>query len=298
MKANEFRQLWQLTGIRPVAAVDGTPEMTLDQEEWQALVTAWDGLPGQGSIDQTVAALRRQHWQRVLPPVLVRDEEAGPIDVTLHLPKDMLDQPLHWQLSEENGAASEGTVQPAELEKLEETRLEGERFVALRLLLEPGLPTGYHRLRVRHADGTPPNTGGECMLIVTPSSCYTPPGLHKEARIWGLSVDLTAIRCRRNWGRGDLTDLLTLLSWAAENGAGTVAVSSLLAGPASEEGQVSPGLPSDRCFPDPLFLDLEAISDFHESEEARALVTSPSFQVRLALVRDTATFSIPIPPTL
>ncbi len=288
MKANEFRQLWQLTGIRPVATADGTPETTLDKEEWQALVTAWDGLSGQGSIDQTVAALRRQHWQRVLPPVLVRDEEAGPIAVTLHLPKDMFDQPLHWQLNEENGAVREGTVQPVELEILEEARLEGEWYVALRLLLEPGLPTGYHRLWVRHADGAVPNTGGECVLIVTPSSCYTPPGLHNEARIWGLSVDLAAIRCRRNWGRGDLTDLLALLSWAADNGAGTVAVSSLLAGLASEEGHVSPDLPSDRCFPDPLFLDLEAIADFHESEEARTLVRSPSFQVRLALVRDTA----------
>jgi (1->4)-alpha-D-glucan 1-alpha-D-glucosylmutase len=288
MPNNELRHLWQLTGIRPVVTVDGTPETALNQEEWQALMTAWDDLPGQGSIEQAVAALRRQHWQRILPPVLVRDEEAGPIAVTLHLPKDILDQPLHWQLNEENGAVWQGTVQPVELEVLEGARLEGKHYVALRLPVEPRLPTGYHRLRVRHADDDATNTGGECVLIVTPSSCYTPPGLHNEARIWGLSVDLAAIRCRRNWGRGDLTDLLTLLSWAAENGAGTVAVSSLLTGPASEKEHISPGLPSDRCFPDPLFLDLEAIADFHESEEARVLVRSPAFQVRLALVRDTA----------
>ena len=288
MPVNELRHLWQLTDIRPVATADGTPETTLDKEAWQALLSAWDGLSGQGSLDQAVAELRRQHWQRMLPPVLVRDAEAGPLAVTLHLPKDLLDQPLHWQLNEENGAVREGTVQPVELEIVEGVRLEGEQYVALRLPLEPRLPTGYHRLRVRLADSAVPNTGGECVLIVTPSSCYTPPGLHGEARIWGLAVDLAAIRSRRNWGRGDLTDLLTLLSWAAENGAGTVAVSSLLAVPVSAEGRVYPGLPFDRCFPDPLFLDLEAIADFHESEEAHALFASPPFQVRLALVRDTA----------
>lgn len=288
MPVNELRQLWQLAAIRPVAAADTPQESTLNQEEWQALVNAWDASPDQGSIDQAIATLRRLHWQRLVPPVLVWDEKTGPIEVRLHLARALLDQPLHWQLDEENGAVWQGTLQPAELEILEEARLEGERYVALRLPLQPELPTGYHRLRVRFADSTEPDSGGECVLIITPSACYTPPGLHEETRIWGLSVDLAAIRCRRNWGRGDLTDLLTLLGWAAENGAGTVTVAALLAAPPSEGGQIFPNLPSDRCFPDPLFLDLEAIADFHESEEARALVASPAFQVRLAVVRDAA----------
>jgi (1->4)-alpha-D-glucan 1-alpha-D-glucosylmutase len=47
-----------------------------------------------------------------------------------------------------------------------------------------------------------------------------------------------------------------------------------------------PDLPSSRHFLDPLYLDLEAVADFDENGQVRALTNDPAFQVRLAGLRE------------
>jgi 4-alpha-glucanotransferase len=254
MEAGEFRQLCQLTGIRPVAPAGVDVAATLSGEDRRAFFAAWDGIPPQGSIAGTIADLKRQHWQRVLPPVLVIAEGTNPMTVVLHLPAAMLAHPLHWQLMEENEGCREGTVLPTELEVVEEGEVERERYTALRLPLQLEPAAGYHRLTATGSDGGKLQVGGECVLIVTPPTCYTPSGLLKDAKIWGMSCDLATIRSRRNWGCGDLTDLLTLLNWAADNGAATVAVSSLLCRHMPEEVQFPRPCRPTAVSPTPSFL--------------------------------------------
>ena len=142
MQAGEFRQLCQLTGIGLVAPAGGDGEATLSREDRRAFFAAWECIPSQGSIAQAIAILRRQHWQQVLPPVLVMGEGTDPMAVVLHLPEAMLAHPLHWQLIEENGVGREGTVLPTELEVLEEVEVERERYATLRLPLNTGRRRG------------------------------------------------------------------------------------------------------------------------------------------------------------
>ena len=144
--------------------------------------------------------------------MLVVDESSSPLLFEVRLPDQALSQPLQWQLTEENGSHREGQVRPADLALAGEEDIDGERFVMLQLNLDLHPPVGYHRLTVEGADGKGAMLTGQCTLIITPQRCYVPPGLLQEARIWGISCHLEAIRSRRNWGIGDLTDLQNIMS--------------------------------------------------------------------------------------
>src|SRR5438309_4607687 len=88
--------------------------------------------------------------------------------------------------------------------------------------LPPDLPPGYHDLR-------PLDGGPTTRLVVTPGRCHLPPDL----RTWGWAVQLYAARSQASWGIGDLADLRRLQRWAADAGAGVLAVNPLhAAGPA------------------------------------------------------------------
>ncbi len=289
MENKNFQRFCIVAGIRLIAPEGSESGIPLTEEQQRDLLAAWGIVPAENlSLEQALAAWLHDYRNQVLPPVLVREEGSSPLSIALRLPDDQFARPLHWELIEENGTYREGTLIPADLQPLEETELEADNNAALRLPIESGLPIGYHRLKVSPGEDAAQGISCECSLIITPSCCYTPPGLLKEARIWGFSLHLDRVRSRRNWGCGDLTDLRNILTWAAESGAGTVALSSLLSRSSSENNGF-PELPSSLCFPDPLFLDLEAVADFQESEEARSLVGNPAFQVRLAYLHGAET---------
>src|SRR5439155_20106206 len=64
---------------------------------------------------------------------------------------------------------------------------------------------------------------------------------------------------RASWGIGDVSDLRRLQRWAADAGAGVLALNPLHApGPASPQ-QPSPYYPSSRCFRSPLYLRVEEV---------------------------------------
>ena len=274
-------------GLRTATVIDSAGSRPLTPAEQLELLTAFALVPTDtDSLETAVGLLRQRQAAQVLPPVLVAAEGAAAITVPLRWPAHLAEEQVHWQIFVEQGGTREGSLRPVELDPLPGVD-EGEE-APLGLVLEPGLEPGYHRLEVRAAGGDSEPIQADCTLIVVPPECFTPPGLEQDGRVWGLGCDLAAVRSRRNWGCGDLSDLLTLLDWAAQTGAGTVALRPLHRPQSGTDGPEQPLLPSDPAFPDPLFLDLEAIADFQESEQARNLVASPAFQVRLAQLRDTA----------
>jgi (1->4)-alpha-D-glucan 1-alpha-D-glucosylmutase len=290
MKKNKLEQFCYLSGIDCIVPDGGDPGKQITEERQQTFLAAL-GLPDTDAAhcEQALNQLHRDHWLLVINPVLVAVEATGPLYFELRLPETMLQYPLHWHFTEENGTSHEGEILPNALKKMAEAHCDGVRYVSLRLPLTPQdytPPLGYHHLWVTCTDGADTSLSGQCQLILTPQQGYTPPGLLQEARIWGVSCHLDTIRSRRNWGIGDLTDLHHILRWAAENGAATVAVSPLLSRRLPRQDGLYPALPSSRCFLDPLFLDLEAVADFRESEDLRALVQDPAFQVRIAKLRD------------
>ena len=233
-------------------------------------------------VDDSIRAAELDVWRAVLPPAIVVREEAAPWKLRLNLPVAAANWPLSWRLTQEKGARREGAFYPASIEVAASAELDGERFVARDFTLPVAASCGYHHLAIVH-DGA---VLGEASFIVVPDRSFRPPAVEGKGRVWGAAVQLYAVRSERNWGIGDFTDLVTLLGQWGARGAGVVGVNPLHALFPHNPEHASPYSPSSRCFVNVLYLDVEAIADFAECEEARTLVRAPEFQSRLKALRD------------
>ncbi|MCW7540610.1 malto-oligosyltrehalose synthase [Aquabacterium sp. A7-Y] len=204
----------------------------------------------------------------LLPPVLVLLQGNGQ-RLELHLPEG---RRLAWQLEAENGE-----------------RLQGELDRQSWLRLPEGLPLGYHELRLSQ-DGEPL---ARTTVIVCPERCWRPPAIEAGERLWGLCVQLYALRSSRNWGIGDFSDLQQLLQTAAALGASFVGLNPLHALFLHAPHQASPYSPSNRCLLNVLYLDVEAIDGYAECEAAARHVQSQAFQQRLQALRESPLVDYP-----
>ncbi|MDO8878931.1 MAG: 4-alpha-glucanotransferase [Pseudolabrys sp.] len=87
-------------------------------------------------------------------------------------------------------------------------------------------------------------------------------------RVWGLAVQLYALRSCRNWGHGDFGDLNRLMTLAAARGASAVGLNPLHALFPDRAGQASPYAPNSRLFLNVLYIDVAAIPEFPGVEAA------------------------------
>jgi 4-alpha-glucanotransferase len=84
-----------------------------------------------------------------------------------------------------------------------------------------------------------------------------------NARAWGFTVQLYALRSRASWGHGDLRDLADLAGWSARDlGAGFVQCSPLHAAEPLPPVSASPYLPMSRRFTSPLYLRVEDVPEY------------------------------------
>src|SRR5262249_10109834 len=87
-------------------------------------------------------------------------------------------------------------------------------------------------------------------------------------------------------GIGDFTDLAELARIAARHGASLVGLNPLHARHLARPREASPYSPSSRLFIDPLAIDIEAVPDFAQMGEARALARDPAFRAGIDAARD------------
>jgi 4-alpha-glucanotransferase len=69
------------------------------------------------------------------------------------------------------------------------------------------LAPGYYTLKVTVAGRTASSS-----LVVSPDLCYEPPAIVAGKRLWGVAVQLYAVRSRGNWGIGNSAELAQSLS--------------------------------------------------------------------------------------
>ena len=144
-------------------------------------------------------------------------------------------------------------------------------------------PLGYHRLRatVRGAFG---ERAAEQALAAVPPRCADPALVLGGGRAAGLTASLYAVRSRRNWGAGDLTDLRGLVGLAAGRGAAFVGVNPLHALRTLGD-EPSPYSPVSRRYRHLLYLDVEAVPEAADDPVARALLADPALGAELARLR-------------
>jgi (1->4)-alpha-D-glucan 1-alpha-D-glucosylmutase len=270
--------LARLHGIAPAYRDAQGHERVAPEATLRALLATMGIAAGtETDVELALAARAAGRWQPAVAPVVVVRQGVSP-SIRVNHPA-----PLSWRLIEEGGATHDGRVAPAVLDDKAATDVADGMLEACEFLLPLGLPLGYHRLLLLAGE----TLLGETRLIVTPERCYRPPSLDNDGRRWGLAIQLYALRSERNWGIGDFTDLATIGVQSATSGASILGVNPLHALFPHKPAHISPYSPSSRLFLNVLYLDVEAIADFHECEEARALVTSDDFQAALQRLRST-----------
>jgi 4-alpha-glucanotransferase len=116
------------------------------------------------------------------------------------------------------------------------------------------LPAGSYRLHLTDAS----SFTEQAPFIVAPSKAFG----GDFDRCWLLAVQLYGIRSARNWGIGDFTDLEGLIELAAQLGAEGVGLNPLHALFDDRPGDCSPYSPNSRLFLNPLYIDVEKLSEF------------------------------------
>jgi len=87
-------------------------------------------------------------------------------------------------------------------------------------------------------------------------------------RVWGLAVQLYAVRSRRNWGIGDFADLGEIVRMAAASGIAAIGLNPLHALFLDRPEMASPYAPSSRLFLNPLYIAVDAVEDFAGADAA------------------------------
>ncbi|WP_019143008.1 4-alpha-glucanotransferase [Noviherbaspirillum massiliense] len=112
---------------------------------------------------------------------------------------------------------------------------------------------GYHRLLAGKEETT---------LAIAPPRCFgvadalgAHPGMPVDPRVWGLGVQLYALRRRGDGGIGDFTGLAQLARSAAAHGAAALAISPVHAMFSADVSRFSPYGPSSRLFLNALHID-------------------------------------------
>src|SRR5262249_28054020 len=114
---------------------------------------------------------------RLLPRSIVfRGAEQRSVDLGAHVGGQ-----LQWEISSDRTIASGRTTSSV-------------------LILARDLPQGLLHLRIAGRNGL----GEEASVVVCPQRAYQGAD---QSRMWGLAVQLYAVRSSRNWGHGDFSDL-------------------------------------------------------------------------------------------
>ncbi len=129
----------------------------------------------------------------------------------------------------------------------------------------PALPDGYHQLTLEYEAQRI-----SCCIIVAPPRCYEPDALLAGESLWGSCIQLYTLRSANNWGIGDFGDLRQMIVETAQRGGAFVGLNPLHALFPAEPESASPYSPSSRRWLNVLYIDVNAVADFQQSDAAQA----------------------------
>ncbi len=239
-----------------------------------------------------VRASLESSWRAVCDPVQVVKRDGSQPRWSLRLPSEAREDAtvrIHWEVRDEGGRFHCGGAFGPDLVPHESFSANGRRYVRFELPVPSGLPIGYYDLLAR-AQTSSEAVEGRLRLIVVPPRCFLPPSFTEGAKLWGLAVQLYALRSPGDWGVGDFGDLVDLVEWAnKELGAGIIGLNPLHALKNSRPYHISPYSPDSRLYLNVLYLDVEQIPELQESVAARRLLANKDFRSKLDALRTSET---------
>jgi 4-alpha-glucanotransferase len=149
------------------------------------------------------------------------------------------------------------------------------------LNLPAKLPEGYHTLTL-----TQDAHRWHCRVIVAPKRCYEPQALKEGKKLWGACVQLYTLRSEANWGIGDFGDLQKMLADVGKRGGAFIGLNPIHALYPANPESASPYSPSSRRWLNVIYIDVNAVEDFRNSEEAQAWWKMDTTRQALQRARD------------
>ncbi len=192
---------------------------------------------------------------------------------------------LKYRVVLEQGGERTGEVRAWTLPERGSYERDGRWYMLRDLPLPEDLPPGYHRLEIELEFA-----GAEsCPLLVAPDRIYEPARLRRDenggGKVWGAAVQLYTLRSENNWGIGDFSDLAEVLRLAAGAGADFVGINPVHALFPSDPMSYSPYSASSRHALNIFYIDVAAVPEVRESQEAQALMATATFRKLLEQVR-------------
>jgi glycogen operon protein len=186
----------------------------------------------------------------------------------------------HWlHVVREDGTRDDFPIDTAALPAWTFTSADGRQSIRRNVAL-PALPCGAHQLFLDD-DHDRVST-----LIVAPPRCHTPDDIATGARRFGLAAHLYALRRPDDQGIGDFTTLEEAALATARAGGTLLGLNPLHALFSVDRDRASPYHPSDRRFVDPIYVDVERVTDFEASREARAVLAANRRALAALTARD------------
>lgn len=149
------------------------------------------------------------------------------------------------------------------------------------LNLPAKLPEGYHTLTL-----TQDAHRWHCRVIVAPKRCYEPQALKEGKKLWGACVQLYTLRSEANWGIGDFGDLQKMLADVGKRGGAFIGLNPIHALYPANPESASPYSPSSRRWLNVIYIDVNAVEDFRNSDEAQAWWKMETTRQALQRARD------------
>ena len=233
------------------------------------------------SIATAVHAFETSSWMRMLPPAVVATVESA-ARIAISIPGDLSARTLQWIVTLEDGATRAGSATLDDLDIQATGEAEGRSFERRVLLLPADLPLGYHRVAISLDTGL----SGDARLVVAPPKCHKAAVIGAGQRVWGIAVQLYALRSASNWGIGDFADLRELIALAAPLGCGLIGLNPLHALVPADPSHISPYSPSSRQFLNVLYIAVPDVPEYAECAAVRKQVESAPFQATLEKLRE------------
>ncbi|HUZ91604.1 MAG TPA: 4-alpha-glucanotransferase, partial [Methylocella sp.] len=222
-----------------------------------------------GEARATLALLAEERELRPLPvATTVRQGSERTIRLGGHFAG--LGRRVDLSIALEDGSTHRVEIAADDGQRGEAVAADGRRVVVRDVTL-PALPLGRHRIWAEEAP--------ECLahLAIVPDRAFLPEALRGDARFFGVTAQLYALRREPieglgDQGVGDFTTLRVLAEEAAAQGAVTVGLNPLHALFASDPDRASPYHPSDRRFLDPLAIDAFSLPEPLLTTRVRAAI--------------------------
>ena len=216
-------------------------------------------------IEHSLVKFENRRWQETLEPVYVIEQGNLNFDiVTLSSQKDGI-----ISIKATSRPNGEEFNIPSHIIGSEERDINHRSYIRQTCSIDKDLEVGYYDLTVTIED-----KDYKSVLAVAPAKCYENAAVD-NGRLWGYSLQLYAMKSKRNWGVGDFTDLKNFVKVCSDCGGDVIGLNPLNILEHNYPENASPYLSISRLFLNPIYIDIESVPEFEPSDmdEEREKIT-------------------------